>query len=76
MPIPKPSSNSKDKDAFISKCMSDSVMLREFKDQRQRAGVCYSQWKSAHKRKKSKGSTESPTWEEISEESVIYLDYD
>lgn len=37
MPIPKPLPSSKDKDAFISKCMSDPVMLREFKDQRQRA---------------------------------------
>ena len=43
MPIPLP--NKKEKQgAFISRCMGDPVALKDFPDQSQRAGVCYSQW--------------------------------
>ncbi len=44
MPIPGPRKG-ESKDEFISRCMGDSVMNREFKDQKQRAAVCYRQWK-------------------------------
>ena len=48
MPIPKPSSGQSQSE-FISACMGSDVMKREFPDQKQRAAVCYRQW-----RKKSK----------------------
>ncbi|HEY0089707.1 MAG TPA: hypothetical protein VGB37_12745 [Candidatus Lokiarchaeia archaeon] len=44
MPIPKPNPNEKEQE-FISRCMSNEVMKKEFPDQKQRAGVCYSQWR-------------------------------
>ena len=43
MPIPSPNKGEQ-KDAFISRCMGNPVMNKEFPDQKQRAGVCYSQW--------------------------------
>jgi len=64
MPLPKPSKNQKEKD-FISKCMGDSDMLKEFPSQKQRAAVCYSQFS-----KKSKAS-ESLNWEDCAMETFI-----
>jgi len=42
MPIPSPKGDKKD--VFISNCMGDKVMKKEFPDQKQRAAVCYSKW--------------------------------
>ena len=42
MPIPKPK-DGEDKQEFVSRCMGDDVMKKEFPDKEQRAGVCYSQ---------------------------------
>lgn len=64
MPLPKPSKNQKEKE-FISKCMGDSAMLKDFPSQKQRAAVCYSQFK-----KKAKAS-ESLDWEDCADESFI-----
>lgn len=64
MPLPKPSKNQKEKE-FISKCMGDSFMLKDFPNQKQRAAVCYSQFK-----KKAKAS-ESLDWEDCSDESFL-----
>jgi len=50
MPIPKPRSDEKQND-FISRCMGDDVMNKEYPDQEQRAGVCYSQWRGKKKLK-------------------------
>lgn len=44
MPIPKPKANETESD-FVARCMGDDVMAREYPDQKQRAGVCYTQWK-------------------------------
>ena len=41
--LPKPSGESEDE--FISRCMGDDQMVKEFPDQDQRAAVCYAQWK-------------------------------
>jgi hypothetical protein len=46
MPIPKPHKGEKKQD-FISRCMGDGVMNKEY-DQKQRAAICYSQWKDVH----------------------------
>jgi hypothetical protein len=41
--LPKPSGESEDE--FISRCMGDSTMNKEFPDEKQRAAVCYGQWR-------------------------------
>jgi hypothetical protein len=46
MPIPSPKKSEKQGD-FVSRCMSDETMNKEFSDQKQRAAVCYSQFKKA-----------------------------
>jgi hypothetical protein len=46
MPIPSPKKSEK-QDDFVSRCMGDETMNKEFPDQKQRAGVCYSQFKKA-----------------------------
>ena len=46
MPLPSPKGN-QDKKSFISKCMSDPVMNKEFSDPKQRAAVCHSKWKKS-----------------------------
>jgi hypothetical protein len=50
MPIPSPKGEPKKN--FLSKCMGDSVMVKEFPDEKQRYAVCQSKWK------KSKGTVE------------------
>lgn len=42
MPLPSPKNESKRQ--FISRCMQDEVMKKEYEDE-QRAAVCYSIWK-------------------------------
>jgi len=44
-PIPSPRSE-EPKKTFISRCMSDSVMNKEFPDIKQRNAVCYRQWRA------------------------------
>lgn len=46
MPLPSPKGREKQSD-FISRCMGDNTMGEDFKDQKQRAAVCYSQWRKA-----------------------------
>lgn len=48
MPLPskKPGES---KDEFISRCVSDSKMTSEFPDSKQRAAVCYYQYKNNFK---------------------------
>lgn len=43
MPIPSPRKG-EDKDNFISRCMGNGVMLREYPKQNVRSGVCYNAW--------------------------------
>ena len=50
MPIPSPKGEPKKN--LLSKCMGDSVMVKEFPDEKQRYAVCQSKWK------KSKGTVE------------------
>lgn len=45
MPLPKPRKN-EDKDEFISRCMADDVMNREYKDRKQRRAICEKQWEN------------------------------
>lgn len=50
MPLPKPRKSEKEQE-FVSRCISDDIMNKEYKDQKQRAAVCYSQFKTRHKMK-------------------------
>ena len=45
MPIPSPKGEPKKN--FLSKCMADSVMVKEFPDEKQRYAVCQSKWSKA-----------------------------
>lgn len=64
MPLPKPRKNEKQSE-FVSKCMGDPTMNKDFPQQKQRAAVCYSQFK-----RKAKAS-ESLEWEDCSDESFL-----
>jgi hypothetical protein len=44
MPLPTPNKGEKEKD-FVSRCMGSDVMKKEFPDQKQRAAVCYKQFR-------------------------------
>lgn len=44
MPIPKPSKG-EEKKKFLSRCMSNEVMLKEFPKREQRFAVCLTSWK-------------------------------
>jgi hypothetical protein len=46
MPLVTPKKSEKQGD-FVSRCMGDETMNKEFPDQKQRAAVCYSQFKKA-----------------------------
>lgn len=37
--------------AFVSRCMGDETMNKDFPDQKQRAAVCYSQFKKKDEKK-------------------------
>ena len=44
MPIPKPNKGEKEPD-FISRCMGNNTMKKDYPDQKQRLAVCYSSWR-------------------------------
>lgn len=84
MPIPKPHQN-EDKQKFVSDCMSDPVMKKEYTDTKQRVAICLSQTK-----KKSKSclveevqdnlfisnSTWDDEWDEFTMEVEVATIYD
>lgn len=55
MPLPTPSPK-EEQDKFVSRCMGNPTMNKDFKDNAQRAAVCYSQYKK--RKKNSKASVE------------------
>lgn len=58
MPLPKPSKKEKEQE-FVSRCMADEMMNKDYKDQKQRAAVCYSQYS---RRVKNKGEA---SWDDV-----------
>ena len=50
MPLPSPKGRQPE-DSFVSNCMSDDKMKKEFPNQKQRFAVCKSQYKRAKKSK-------------------------
>ena len=61
MPIPSPKGEPKKN--FLSKCMGDSVMGKEFPDEKQRYAVCQSKWKKSQAKKQ-------PEWKAEDESKV------
>jgi len=72
MPLPSPKGK-EEQPKFVSRCMGDPTMLKEYPDQKQRAAICYSQFKRAKKSKEAKGSTEEPLWEEQSFDGAVII---
>lgn len=54
MPLPSPEKNQKQND-FVSSCMSDETMRKEFPNSKQRAAVCYSQFSKKKTNQKQAG---------------------
>jgi len=59
MPIIKPKLH-EPKPEFISRCMSDDELVKEFPDNKQRVAVCYSFWN-----RKNENRNESDGWEKF-----------
>jgi hypothetical protein len=59
MPIPSKRKNEKKSD-FLSRCMGDETMNKEFPDQKQRYAVCNTKWA----KKKEKASVTASVGEE------------
>ena len=70
MPIPTPEKG-QDESAFMQDCMGDPVMNKEYKDQKQRAAICYRQY-SERKKKKSNAS-EEVKWSDVGNDGAIGL---
>jgi hypothetical protein len=51
MPIPKPGKRETQKE-FIQRCAGSDAMADEYPDTKQRAAICYSQWRDKDKDKK------------------------
>lgn len=50
MPIPQPAKEEENKD-FMSRCLSDKTMKKEFKDIKQRIAVCMTTYRDKDKKK-------------------------
>ena len=66
MPLPNAKPKEKQQE-FMNRCMSDSIMLDDFKDQKQRAAVCYSQYS---KRTKNKSDA---SWDDVRKGDILGL---
>jgi len=66
MPLPGKRKDESRKE-FMSRCMGDDMMNTEFKDPKQRAAVCNSQFE---RRKKSKGTA---NWNDVRQGDVLGL---
>lgn len=49
MPLPTPKHDETEQE-FVSRCMGDKIMNQDYTDQKQRAAVCYSQFKEREKK--------------------------
>lgn len=66
MPIPKPRKKETESE-FVSRCMGDGMMVKEYKDQKQRAAICYSQFRI---REKAKGEA---SWDDVRQGDVLTI---
>lgn len=68
MPLPSPHKG-QDGDSFISDCMSDEKMRKEFPNNKRRLAVCHSQ----QKRRKAEGSEDMKWVDWDYEENYYYI---
>jgi hypothetical protein len=66
MPLPTKQKDEPQKE-FMSRCMGDEMMNAEFKDPKQRAAVCNSQFE---RRKKSKGTA---SWDDVRQGDILAI---
>jgi hypothetical protein len=66
MPLISPKKDEKEQE-FVSRCMADDIMNKDYKDQKQRAAVCYSQYK---RRIKNKGQA---SWDDVRKGDALGL---
>ena len=66
MPIPVPRKGEKES-VFISRCLSDDIMNKEYPDQSQRTAICYTSWRKAKGIPEPKEKKHSEGNEEIKE---------
>ncbi len=62
MPIPKPHKK-EEKNDFISRCMGDDVMVKEYPDEKQRAAICYDAWDKKEEKSKPEEDIELRTFD-------------
>ena len=66
MPLPSKRKNEKQSE-FMSRCMSDDIMKKEYKDNKQRVAVCLTQYRA---RRKSKGEA---SWDDVRKGDILGL---
>ena len=66
MPLPSKRKDEKQSE-FMSRCMSDDIMKKEYKDNKQRVAVCLTQYRT---RKKSKGKA---SWDDVRKGDTLGL---
>ena len=66
MPLPSKRKNEKENE-FMSRCMSDDVMKKEFRTNKQRVAVCMNQYQT---RKKIKGEA---SWDDVRKSDFLGL---
>lgn len=70
MPLPTPKKN-QEEDSFMQDCMGDPTMNKDFKEQKQRAAVCYRQFNERKKKKAT--ASEEVKWSDVANNGAIGL---
>ena len=70
MPLPTPKKN-QEEDSFMQDCMGDPVMNKDYKDQKQRAAICYRQFRT--RKDKKVNASEEVKWSDVSKDGIIGL---
>lgn len=70
MPIPKPDLRQSEQ-KFISDCMGDQSLNKDFPNQKQRYAVCKSTFDRAKKAKASEGDESDVNWLDMKNDSYI-----
>jgi hypothetical protein len=70
MPIPKPDLR-KTEQKFISDCMGDESLNKDFPNQKQRYAVCKSTFDRAKKAKASEGEDSDVNWLDMKDDTYI-----
>ena len=66
MPLPQKQED-ESKSTFVSRCMSDDIMKKEFPKEKQRAAVCHSQYS------KIKATKVTPNWAQSRKGDILGL---